>query len=326
MSTPLFSIIVPVYNHGQYIGDCLRSALSQEFDDLEVVVVDNQSTDETWDEVQQIARQDNRVHAYQNATNIGPVRNWLRGVEYARGRYGKILWSDDLIQPDYLSKTLPWLERGAAFVWTGAHIFDESPSHILSTSFNEEQEGMLPSADYARRALLRRTGPPVPVSPGCAVFPMPTLRKCLKADLPNRFQSDFAMHAIGNDLLLFLLACLEAPEVAHVPEPLSLFRAHPESITMRTDTGRLRLLYRAASTHFLASPGNTLLSPRDIRRFHSLLELDRLRFRRLPLDINCWQDFYPPGADPTGLDRVFFLTRVPRAWMKALRYRPSVDL
>ncbi|MEL7090001.1 MAG: glycosyltransferase family 2 protein [Planctomycetota bacterium] len=147
MPTPLSSIIVPVYNHGPYIGDCLESALAQDHGDLEVVVVDNQSTDDTWRVVQEIAGRDRRVRAYQNPANLGPVRNWLRGVEKARGTYGKILWSDDLIEPAYLSRTLPWLERGAAFVWTGAHIFDETPDRVTSTQFNEEPGGMLPSAE-----------------------------------------------------------------------------------------------------------------------------------------------------------------------------------
>lgn len=319
MPKPLFSIIVPVYNHGKYIGDCLRSALAQEVDDFEVVVVDNQSTDDTWEVIQAIASQDDRVHAYQNPSNIGPVRNWLRGVAEARGQYGKILWSDDLIAPAFLSKTLPWLEQDAAFVWTGVEIFDETPDRVRLTSFVEPQEGLLPSVDYVRRALLRAEGGPVPVSPGCAVFPMQTLRRCLKADLPNRFQSDFAMHAIGNDLLLFLLACTVSPQVANVPEPLSLFRSHPESITIRTEAARLRLLYRAASTHFFAEAGHEMLSHHEVRRFHSQLELDRIRFVGARLGIKKWQDFYPPDSQPRGLSWSYLLPRLPSVLAKSWR-------
>ena len=55
------SILVPVFNREELIGDCIQSALDQTFDDLEVVVVDNASTDGTWDVCRTYGEKDSRV-------------------------------------------------------------------------------------------------------------------------------------------------------------------------------------------------------------------------------------------------------------------------
>ena len=60
------------------LADCLKSALAQTCGDLEVVVVDNASTDGTWEVCREFAPVDSRVRIFRNPENIGPVRNWQR--------------------------------------------------------------------------------------------------------------------------------------------------------------------------------------------------------------------------------------------------------
>ena len=124
MDQALVSILIPVYNREEFIGECIESALVQTFASIEIVVVDNASTDKTWEICQQFAAKDHRVRVFQNDINIGPVRNWLACVMQARGEYTKILWSDDLIHPDFLEKMLPYLEDPCVgFVYSSAYIF-----------------------------------------------------------------------------------------------------------------------------------------------------------------------------------------------------------
>ena len=99
-SSPKVSILIPVYNREAFIAACVQSALEQTFTDFEIIIVDNASTDTTWKICQQIAEQDKRIRIFRNERNIGPVRNWRRCIEEARGVYGKILWSDDLISEE----------------------------------------------------------------------------------------------------------------------------------------------------------------------------------------------------------------------------------
>lgn len=119
------SILIPVYNREKLIAETIESALAQAYENFEIIIVDNASTDKTWEILEHYSNQDWRVKIFRNETNIGPVRNWMRCVDEATGFYGKILWSDDLIAPTFLEKTIPFLEtnKEVGFVYTGTEIF-----------------------------------------------------------------------------------------------------------------------------------------------------------------------------------------------------------
>src|SRR5512140_2438735 len=112
MSNPAVSILVPVHNRPALLEECARSALAQDFRDFEIVVCDNHSTDGTWDVCERLARENPEiVRIFRNPADLGPVRNWKRCLDEARGRFGKFVYSDDLVHPGFLSETLPWIER-----------------------------------------------------------------------------------------------------------------------------------------------------------------------------------------------------------------------
>lgn len=132
----LVSILIPVCNRENLIKETVQSALSQTYKNIEIIVVDNQSTDNTWEVLKKLASKDERIKIFQNNTNIGPVRNWKRCIDEANGEYGKILWSDNLIANEFLEKTVPYLEdENVGFVFTGTEIFvdgmDKKTSHYF---------------------------------------------------------------------------------------------------------------------------------------------------------------------------------------------------
>lgn len=243
----LVSILIPVYNREGIISETLDSALAQTYRNIEVIVVDNASTDRTWSIIQTYAERDQRIRAFRNDTNIGPVRNWRRAVEEARGVYGKILWSDDLIAPEYLERTIPYFDEDVGFVYSVVRIFTKNTDSGNCLYFIEGV-GAYSSEDFVVRALYDRN---VPVSPGCAVFRMADLRKNLLVDVANQVGSDFAMHAIGNDLLIFLLTCLDYERVVLIPEVLAFFRAHEGSISVSSRSGKIPLHYLLAKSFFV---------------------------------------------------------------------------
>lgn len=242
----LVSILVPVYNREKMIAETLKSALAQSYRNVEIIVVDNASQDCTWQVIQKFAAQDGRIKAFRNETNIGPVKNWRKCIDMATGVYGKILWSDDLIAPDYLVKCLSIFDEETAFVYSGVKIFTRVPENGIPYYFIGPT-GYKESSEYIARALLDNN---VPVSPGCAVFRLEDLRKNLWVDIENKVNSDFAMHAIGNDLLLFLLTAKGYKKFGFVAEPLSFFRAHPGSISMSSNDGKLPLHYMLVRAYF----------------------------------------------------------------------------
>lgn len=246
--TPLVSILIPVYNRKTIIAETLKSALAQTYQNIEVIVVDNASTDGTWQVVQSFAEKDNRIKAFRNKFNLGPVKNWLRCAEEATGEYGKILWSDDLIIPEFIEKTLPLFDDDVGFVYSGVNIFTNVIFLNTKTIYLLEKTGVYPSELYIQKAIYDKN---VPVSPGCAIFRMSDIRKNLWLNIPNNINSDFATHAIGNDLLLFLLTASDYKNFGHVAELLSFFREHKGSISVSSTNGKLPLHYALARAYFV---------------------------------------------------------------------------
>lgn len=247
-SNGLVSILIPVYNRENLIAETIQSAISQSYKNIEVIIVDNASTDNTWSVVSSFLEQDSRIKAYKNESNIGPVRNWLRCVEEASGVFGKILWSDDLISPDFIEKTITLFNKDVGFVYTGAYIFNGSSYYDRSSHYLLPRTGLYSSTEFIEKALF---GAGIPFSPGCAIFRLKDIQKNLLIQIPNKINSDFSSHAIGNDLLLFLLSANQYEYFGHIAEPLSFFRAHNESISVSSDYIKLNLFYFLAKAHFV---------------------------------------------------------------------------
>lgn len=103
---PLVSICVPTYNGEKYLRECLNSVLAQTFSDFEVLIVDDQSSDNTFCIAQEYAEKDTRIRVMRNDKNLGLVGNWNQCVELASGEWIKFVFQDDLIAPACLEKML----------------------------------------------------------------------------------------------------------------------------------------------------------------------------------------------------------------------------
>jgi len=290
----LVSILIPAYNRAGVIEQTVRSALAQRDAEIEVVVVDNASTDGTWDILQRLAAEDARVRIFRNDQNIGPVRNWLACVARARGAYVKILWSDDLIAPDFLARCLPRLrDPRVGFVYTAALMFSGATPQEggwVQYQLAGGRDVELPSRRFIEGVF---SDGPFPFSPGCALFRSADVARNLWRDIPNRHGSDFSMHAIGNDLLLLLLTAQQYPAVVCVGEPLSQFREHPGSISVTAGHGRLIYHYDLAKAFFAAK----VLKDRRLERLlnvHIFMHLRRLG--PAPYGMTTVSDFDPDGA------------------------------
>ncbi|UVL02549.1 glycosyltransferase [Pseudomonas sp. B21-047] len=106
---PLLSVVIPTYNHGRYLGQCVQSVLDQGVDDIEILVLDNASTDDTTEVMAAFAGNPS-VRYIRNRYNFGPGYNWRNGLRIAQGRYFTFLSADDYFNPGHLSRLLPTLE------------------------------------------------------------------------------------------------------------------------------------------------------------------------------------------------------------------------
>jgi glycosyltransferase involved in cell wall biosynthesis len=232
------SILIPTYNRERIILETLNSAVNQTYKNTEVIVVDNMSTDNSYEIIKEFAKSHPNVRAYQNETNIGPVLNWQRCIDEAEGLYGKLLFSDDLIEPDYLEKTLPFFTRyDVGFVFTSVTMGREPGQGHISYNFADET-GIYPASDFINASLF---GGDVPISPGCAIFRMADLKSNLVLNIPSPTINDFLAHGAGPDLLLYLLTAKAYKSIAYVKDALCVFREHKDSISV-ADKGQY--LYR----------------------------------------------------------------------------------
>ena len=99
-----FSICIPNYNYGTYIGETIESALSQTFDDYEICIADNASTDNSWEIIQEYCKKDKRIKAIRNETNLGFAGNLDKVSSIAEGEWQIMLSSDDLMNKNALEE------------------------------------------------------------------------------------------------------------------------------------------------------------------------------------------------------------------------------
>ena len=142
-SEPLVSVVVASYNHAPFVADCLRSALSQGIDPLEIIVTDDGSTDSTAEQIAALANP--RIHLHRFAQNRGACVAMNDAIRRSRGRYIAVLNSDDLFLPGKLRRQLQHLQQnprvGAVFGWPAfineqGQPFDD-PSHKDHAVFHQ---------------------------------------------------------------------------------------------------------------------------------------------------------------------------------------------
>ena len=141
---PLISVLVPVYNIERYIGICLESIIKQKYSQLEIIVVDDGSTDRSGEICDLYAQKDNRIKVIHKA-NGGLVSARKTAMQAARGIYIGYVDGDDWINPDYYSDLLLKIEgNGCDAVVAGfsRDLFDSSTpmSNVVPTGCYEGEK------------------------------------------------------------------------------------------------------------------------------------------------------------------------------------------
>lgn len=113
MSVPLVSIIMPVFNAEQFVGQALESMLQQTFDDFEIIAIDDGSKDRSLDILKKYASSDRRIQII-SRENRGLVASLNQGIEAARGEWIARMDADDISLPQRVERQLQWLELSGA--------------------------------------------------------------------------------------------------------------------------------------------------------------------------------------------------------------------
>jgi glycosyltransferase involved in cell wall biosynthesis len=147
---PRVSIGMPVYNGEGFLKEALDSILAQTFQDFELIISDNASSDRTQEICRAYAAQDRRIRYYRNEENLGAAWNYNRVFKLAGGEYFKWAAHDDLCAPEYLERCVEVLDRNPAVVlcYSRTAIIDDQGRHTQYYSDGLDLRSSRPDERY----------------------------------------------------------------------------------------------------------------------------------------------------------------------------------
>lgn len=123
---PLVSVVIPMYNAANYIEDTLNSVISQTYQNIEVIVVNDASTDESEKIVKRYTESHPKVKLINHTENAGPYRSRITGYEKARGKYLSFIDSDDYLSVDYIRDTVQIAENNNSDIVFANTVIDDA--------------------------------------------------------------------------------------------------------------------------------------------------------------------------------------------------------
>jgi glycosyltransferase involved in cell wall biosynthesis len=130
----IVSVIMPVYNRANTIAFAINSVLFQIYQNFELIIIDDFSTDETCDKISQF--KDHRIKLIKLTENAGPANARNFGIKASKGKFISFLDSDDEYDPDFLIESVRKLDlspSSTGFIWTGTRFIVRKTGLILST-------------------------------------------------------------------------------------------------------------------------------------------------------------------------------------------------
>ena len=211
---PRISIGLPVYNAEKYMRHALDAILSQTFEDFELIICDNASTDSTAGICASYALADNRIRFYRNDRNLGAAENFNRVFSFARADYFKWIAYDDICLPEFLEKCVEVLDRDpqVALCYPKTLLIDADGKEIMKY---EDRLHMMQGDPHDRlRHFLTK------VNLANAVFGVIRTSVLRETGLLGKY--------FGADYILLMEICLRG-KFFEVPEHLFLRRDHEKN-------------------------------------------------------------------------------------------------
>lgn len=277
----LISVIIPNYNHAAFLGDRIKSVINQKHQNIELIILDDCSSDNSKDVIASFGNSERIVHVIFNKENSGsPFKQWQKGIELAKGDWIWIAESDDFSSPEFLSKLTRYIDDETAFVYCNSHIIDQENNIAGNTSNwlsdlsttkwakDYEQEGIQNFLQFHRYKNI--------VSNTSSVI----FRKELVSKI-DIFPSDFK---ICGDWLFFAQLSLFG-KVKYVAEPLNYWRQHPATTrnAHSFDYERLRIIENIKIVKYFNHVSQSLKCKTQWEKYHWIVAywLNRYSYKNL---------------------------------------------
>ena len=228
---PLVTIITPLYNAEKFIAQTIQSVINQTYQNWEMIMVDDCSTDSSREIVKQYEKNDSRIRLIKSETNFGgPARPRNVGIENADGDYITFLDADDVWLPEKLEKQIDFIQKyNVDIVYTLANIIDENS--IYRGAFNGHRIYNKLKYFMNEKNILYYTN-------------FININSVLmKTDKQKRFSEDKNLIAL-EDWSYWIDSLDSGLKVKLLEERLLNYRVHSASISLRnTDIGYRKALY-----------------------------------------------------------------------------------
>lgn len=153
------SVICTAYNHENFVEEALRSVIEQTYDNVELIVIDNASTDDTAQKIREFCRHNSGIRFIANTRNKGLCTAFNQGLRYASGKYVIDLSADDVLLPDRIARQVAFFEslpEDYGVIFSNAHYID-AQSKLLHLHYQTDEDGRtleeIPSGDVYRAVL-----------------------------------------------------------------------------------------------------------------------------------------------------------------------------
>ncbi len=234
MKNPKVSVVIPAYNHEKYVGEAIQSVLDQTFQDFELIIINDGSTDHTEAEI--LKFKDERIH-YFSQENQGLSATLNRGIKLARGEYFNFLPSDDAFYPGKLQIQMRIFEGdpGLGLVFAYPSLIDAEGKEIKEDPVVQWAIVPYETKEEIFPALFERNFLSAPT----ALIKMDCFEKVGFFDESLRYAQDYDMW----------MRVLKYYDTRLLKQPLVRYRWHGENLTytptLETELERAKILLRA---------------------------------------------------------------------------------
>ena len=263
---PLVSILIPTYNRPAYFEIALESALKQTYKNIEIIITDDSTNDQTYNCIQPYLKKHNNIFYYKNPTVIGGSHNFINAYEKSNGDYINFLMDDDVFHPYKIEKMLSYFledyTNKITLVTSYRSFIDENGDSIPDTIHNQRKFQQTTELDG------KEAGSSI-----IAEFNWigePTTPLFRKRDLTQSFGVfSSRLYRSGVDIAAWL-HLLSKGNLIYIPEPLSQLRLHTQNISKSPQMivnalqDLMHLLFHARKFCFLHDKGVYRLALKNI--------------------------------------------------------------
>lgn len=289
------SVIVPNYNHARYLKERLNSILAQTVQDMEVIILDDCSTDNSMEVLAAYENYPKVRRVVRNATNSGsPFLQWQRGFDLAEGEYIWIAESDDVAEPTFLEESLKRLEQNPEVQMTFSRsAFIDAEGNRIAGSPDKpalyKGDGVYDGRKFALQRMLFRD---VIYNASMVVF----RKSALEGVTP-----EFRTYRSSGDWVFWFDVMIQG-ELAEIPLQLNRFRQHEGKVTVKADRAGRNIEENARCVRHMCSRLQlTALQRKSIRGRMTL----RLRKKDFPGKQQV-KEKYPEFYDGSTCDILFY--------------------